>query len=92
MLWHISGGDISEFVHADDQFQAWDTLRDRSAYDFGLIMKAEPNENDDPFLVRTSMLMRRWGRIDDAKKFVSRGMECGMPDTAMEDIAATERR
>jgi hypothetical protein len=89
--WHIRSGDIREIVYAADQFAAWDTLRDRPAEEFGLIAEAEPDEDTDPYLVRTSLLMIRWNRDDDARRFVARGMEEGMPDTTAEDLKSAGR-
>lgn len=90
--WIIGSGDIKEVVRAMDQFEAWDTLRDRPAEDFGLIASAEPNESSDPFHVRTSLLMYRWGRDADAKRFIERGIECGMPDTTDADMKAGRKQ
>jgi hypothetical protein len=87
--WLVQSAEISEFVFASDQFEAWDALRDRRAEDFGLIAKAEVNESGDPFLIRTSALMYRWGRDADGERFISRGMEVGMPDTTVQDKQAT---
>jgi len=89
--WRLKTGSINELVFADDQFAAWDTLRQRSAEDFGLIAQAEPDESRDPYLVRTSVLMFRWLRDDDARRFVSRGIEEGMPDTTLDDLRAAGR-
>lgn len=86
--WNLRSGDINEFVYAADQWVAFDILKERSAFEFGLIVEAEPDENDDPFLVRTSLLMYRWHRDSDAERFISRGMEEGMPDTTAEDLKA----
>lgn len=88
---HLRSGSISEFIYAADQFEAYDTLKDRSAYDFGLIVEAEPDENDDPILVRTSQLMFRWRRDDEAKLFVQRAIQEGMPDTTEADLKACGR-
>lgn len=89
--WKITSGDISEFVCASNQFEAWETLRDRPAEEFGAIVLAEPDGNDNPFIVRTSQLMYRWGRDGDAERFISLMMEAGMPDTTIEDLSAAGR-
>lgn len=86
--WIVSSSDMREVVFAADQFAAWDTLRDRPAEEFSLIAKAECNESADPFLIRTSLLMLRWGRREDSRRFVERGVELElMPDTTEADAA-----
>lgn len=76
--WHLRSRGIDEVVEAADQWEAWDTLRDRSALDFGLIVQAEPDENADPIPVHTAALMRRWGREDDAAAFDQVAREAGL--------------
>jgi hypothetical protein len=76
--WHLRSRAINEVVRASDQWEAWDTLRDRSALDFGLIVVAEPNEDADPIPVQTAALMRRWGRDDDAEQFDAIAREQGL--------------
>jgi hypothetical protein len=66
LCWHIRSREINDVVMAEDQWEAWDTLRDRSAFDFGLVVSAEKAEDGDPIPVQTASLMRRWGRFDDA--------------------------
>lgn len=89
--WLLTTGDIKEFVYAETPFAAWDTLRDRSKFDFGLVTSAEPDEDGNPYHVRTSLLMFRWGRDDDAEQFIALGLTKGMPDTTAEDRAAAIR-
>lgn len=84
-VWHLRSGSIDELVRADDQWAAWDTLNDRDTEEFGLIASAEPDENDDPLLIRTSALMRVWGRDEDAEAFVAAAVAEGMPDTTESD-------
>lgn len=67
--WHVRSAAINEVVPATDQWEAWDTLSDRGAQDFGLVTVAERNEDGDPFPVQTAALMRRWGRDEDAERF-----------------------
>lgn len=69
-LWHLKSLAIDELVAAPDQWRAWDTLRERRAEDFGLVVSAEPNEDEQEMIpVQTAMLMRRWRRDDDAERF-----------------------
>lgn len=91
--WHLRSLKINEVVHASDQFAAFDTLRDRPVEDFGMIVSAEPNEagNDASIPARTSLLMFRWGRDDEARRFVARMVELGMPDTTEADLLAVGR-
>jgi hypothetical protein len=77
-VWHVRSREINEVVRAADQWEAWDTLRDRSAFDFGLITVAEPNEDADPIPVHTATLMRRWGREHDAEQFDAVAREAGL--------------
>ena len=84
-LWHVRSRAIDELVRAEDQFAAWDALRERPAEDFGLIVLAEPDESGDPISVRTSALMFSWGRDDDAKHFISLAVANGLSDTTEED-------
>ncbi len=76
---------IDEWIEAEDQFAAWDTIRDRPAEDFGLIVTAEPDESADPIPVRTSALMFWWGRDEDAERFIALALEQGLPDTTETD-------
>lgn len=92
-LWRIKSGNIDRFIRASDQFEAWDSLRDIAASEFGVLATAEPDEAGDggTFPTRTCLLMFRWGRNSDARKFIKRGMELGMPDTTVQDRAARKR-
>lgn len=85
VLWHIRSGSIDELVLADDQLAAWDTLRERPASDFGLIVTAEPDESADPISVRTSALMFGWGRDEDAAAFITAAQLHGLGDTTEAD-------
>ena len=86
--WLVHSGDIREVVFAADQFAAIDFLRDRPAKEFGLIVVAEPEENGNPYAVRTTLLMYQWNRPDDAERFAALAQECGLPDTTAQDMAA----
>lgn len=77
-VWHVCSREINEIVRAADQWEAWDTLRYRSAFDFGLIVTAEPNEDADPIPVHAATLMRRWGRDQDAEAFDQIAREAGL--------------
>jgi hypothetical protein len=90
-LWSLHSGTIREVVRAPDQFAAWSVLRDRDAEEFGFLVAAEPDENGDPLLVRTSALMLAWGRDDDARAFVEAAIEAGMPDTTAKDCQFAEK-
>ncbi len=83
--WRIQSRAIDEVVQAEDQFEAWNTLRDRSTPDFGLIVSAEPDENADPFYVYTSALMTLWGREEDAVVFREIALAAGLHDTTQSD-------
>lgn len=76
--WVLTSKGISEIVRAEDQWEAWDTLRERDATDFGLLVSAEANESDDPIPVQTETLMRRWDRIADADQFHAKAREMGL--------------
>jgi hypothetical protein len=78
--WQLRSREINEFVVAADQWEAWDTLRDRSIYDFGLVVSAEPHESGDHEVipVHTATLMRRWGRDDDAEQFDELARKAGL--------------
>ena len=78
--WQLRSRAINEVVVADDQWGAWDALRDRSIYDFGLVVSAEPNESGDneAIPVHTATLMRRWGRDEDAEQFDALAREQGL--------------
>lgn len=69
-----------EQVEAADQWEAWDTLRDRPMTDFGLIATALPEGADEGerIGVHTSALMRRWGRIGEADQFDALAREQGL--------------
>jgi hypothetical protein len=69
---------IDRVVRAADQWEAWDTLRDRPASHFGLIVTAEPDESADPIPVQTATLMRRWGRNAAADLFDTLAREKGL--------------
>jgi hypothetical protein len=84
--WHLTSRHINEFVVAEDQFGAWNTLRSRPAEDFGIIVTAEPDESGDLIPVRTSQLMFSWNRDDEARLFIESAMLSGLPDTTEIDM------
>lgn len=63
--WLVRTKAVSVVVKAQDQWEAWDVLKERPLEDFGLICSAEANEDGDPIPVQTATLMLRWGRITD---------------------------
>lgn len=89
-LWVIGSGDLSAAVRASNQFEALDAFRRKPIGKFGLIAVAESNEDADPYPVRTSILMRRWGRVSDAKLFAAAMENQGMPDTTNADRKAAK--
>ena len=90
--WHLRSAGINEIVRAVDQFTAWNTLRQRPTEDFGLIVTAEPDENDDRIPVHTSALMTWWGRDEEAQLARDFAISKGLPDTAESDAAFAEAR
>ena len=78
--WHLTSRRINEVVEAEDQWAAWNTLRNRPADDFGMLVQAEANENGDPIPVKTTTLMTRWGRDEDAAAFGALARSQGLPD------------
>lgn len=91
-VWRVKSGRIDEHVRAADQFEAWNTLRDRPAEDFGLIATAEPEEDADPIGAHTAGLMFSWGRDEDAVAFIAMAVANGLPDTTEADRAFAEER
>lgn len=93
MKWFLTSKDIDEMVEAVDQWQAFDSLQNRSADDFGLIVEAQPVKETraESIAIRTSMLFGRWGRIEEAKQFIGVGVHAGLPDTTDTDILCDER-
>jgi len=78
--WHLRSRAISEVVVAEDQFAAWDTLRDLPVEDFGLVITAEADEDGEPIPVQTETLMTRWGREEDAAAFHALAVHHGLLD------------
>ena len=78
--WVVATGQIKRIVRAKDQWEAWDTLRAEDRCQFGLIATAEENESgdDEAIPVKTSALMERWGRINDAQAFHALAHEKGL--------------
>jgi hypothetical protein len=90
--WHVTTKCINEYVRASNQFEAWDTLRDRPVSDFGLIVLAEPDESADPIMVHTAALMFSWGRSADAELALATAEQAGLPDTREMDLAFAAQR
>ena len=90
--WHLRSREINEVVLAEDQYAAWDTLRERPAVDFGLIVTAEPDETADSIPVHTSALMTWWERHEDAALFRQVAIENDLPNTFESDHQFAEAR
>ncbi len=90
MKWFLTSKDIDEIVEADDQWQAFDSLQNRSSDDFGLIVEAQPvNETQAESIgVRSSMLFYRWGRAGEAQQFIQAAVLAGLSDTTARDSKA----
>ena len=88
-LWRLKSRSIDSLVRADDQHAAYDTLKDRPAEHFGLIVSATPSDGgeDQTISIRTSQLMYRWGRSEEARRFIERAVLAGLPDTTVQDKA-----
>lgn len=88
-VWHLRSRAIDEVVRAEDQFAAWETLRDRPATDFGLVVTAEPGEDEQQAIpIHTSALMFAWDRDDEAELFIAVAVENGLGDTTEADRAS----
>ena len=95
MKWYVTTAKIDEIVEAEDQWEAYDFLRDRPVTEFALVVEAQPvNETaDEGVCIRTTALLVRWGRIDDAKTVIAAAIASGLPDTSVEDdLPPQERR
>lgn len=81
--WILKSKDINEIVEASDLFEAYDHLREYGVLRFGLLVdgRKEGAADDDSYLIRTSALMGRWGRYDDARKFCELAKKAGYGDT-----------
>ncbi len=92
MKWFLTSKGIEEIVEAVDQWQAFDSLQNRSVDDFGLIVEAQPvNETRDEAIgVRTSLLFGRWGRTDEARQLIKVAVQHGLSDTTEQDIPLKE--
>ncbi len=90
MKWYVTTKDIDNVVEADDQWEAFDSLCTQPADVFGIVVEAQPvNETQaESYAIRTSLLMGRWGRIDEAKLFIEEAVKLGLPDTTEIDEGA----
>lgn len=92
-VWHVTSKEINEYVRAPDQFEAWNTLRGRPVEDFGLIVTAEPDENEDESIcVHTAALMLWWDRPADAELAFAAAERAGLPDTREANLAFAAAR
>lgn len=80
MDWALSSKDIQITVVAEDQFEAFDELKDYGNHRFGLVVEAQPigKSEGEAFVIRTSALMARWGRNVDSEAFSRAGESAGM--------------
>ncbi len=87
-LWIITTKDITEMVEAPDQHGAYEVLREAPAHQFGLIVTATPSGKSeaDAYSCRTSLLLGQWGRIADARQFISAAIAAGLGDTSDQDL------
>jgi hypothetical protein len=75
--WRIRSRSIDLVVNAVTQSEAWDTLCDRPADDFGLIVTAL-GPNGERMGIQTEMLMRKWNRLEDAGAFHEAARAAGL--------------
>lgn len=79
-IWRLKSLKINETIRAHDQWIAWDSLRSKPITDFGLIVTAEDTKDaSNEYGVKTSQLMGRWGRDDDAYTFICAAIDAGLP-------------
>lgn len=89
MKWFVSSKNIDEVVEAADRWEAFDTLRDRPAEDFGLIVEVQPvrETQEEAVAIRTSALFgKRWGRPEIAERFIAAAVAQGLGDTTEVDL------
>ena len=88
MKWFLSSKNIDEVVEAEDQWAAFDTLRERDLFDFGLVVEAQPvrETGEAAIAIRTSALFGRWGNRVAAQYFIGAAKERGLPDTSDVDL------
>ena len=88
-LWLLTSAGGTAPVDADDQWAAFDTLKDEPLENFGLLVSASTDLSPgNTYGVRTSLLLARWGRIEDARTVIDRVIAAGGPDTSAEDLPA----
>ena len=92
MKWFLNSKNIDEVVEAEDQWEAFDTLRNRDVGDFGIIVTAQRTNvtMDEAIAVRTAALFGRWGEPEVGRAFIERGMELGLPDTSKDDLSLAD--
>lgn len=91
--WIVKTRRMVRVVQAEDQWAAWDCLRDEPPERFGITVEARRADapEADAYAVRTAHLMgRRWGRPDVARAFILAGGAVGLPDTSAEDLPIEE--
>lgn len=89
-LWIVESGQYSGIAEANDQWEAYNALKDEPPESLGQIVIARRlhNPDDEFFPCRTSMLYGiRWNKPEIARRFITDGIKNGLPDTTSRDIA-----
>lgn len=90
--WVVTTREGEREVEADDQWGAFDSLRDVLPVELGIVVQAKPKgaSDDDSYACRTSHLMGRWGKNAVARAFIALAVANGLPDTTAEDLIQSE--
>jgi hypothetical protein len=80
--WTVGYAAGREIVEAADQHAAWNTLRNRPLEDFGLIVTAlrEGDDEGERIAVHTTALLLTWGRDDEARFLLDALAAAGVDD------------
>ena len=78
--WHITARNVDERVRAVDHWAAWNTLRNRPAADFGLLVSAlrEGLDDGERVSVTTQTLFYIWHRDDEAGLVIDMAVSLGL--------------